>query len=41
MEGDGFVRDQMGNAGRYRFHILNFGTVDQSNRDPLDKSGSG
>ena len=41
MEGGGFVRVQAGKGGRHRFRILNFGIVDQSHRDPLDKSGSG
>ena len=41
MEGGGLVRVQAGKGGRHRFHILNFRIVDQSDRDPLDKSGSG
>ena len=41
MEGGGFVRVQAGKGGRHRFRILNFGIVDQSDRDPLDRSGSG
>ena len=41
MERSGFVRDQTGKGGRHRFHISHFQIVDQSDRDPLDKSGSG
>ena len=51
MQGSGIVRDQVGKGGRHRFHISNFiiGIFElsdshfefQSDRDPLDKSGSG
>ena len=44
MAGGGLLRDWPGKAGRQRFSNFNIQILDfkfQSDRDPLDKSGSG
>ena len=46
MQGGGLLRKRVKKEGRHRFHISQFGFLIsnfefQSDRDPLDKSGSG